>query len=62
MIIKKEATLIFWLFLKKLDLLKKLKIKTGIFNEMEEQKLDLVVKKDFNDVFVQMIENDLQCL
>jgi predicted nucleotidyltransferase len=40
----------------------KIKIKTGIFNEIEEQKLDLVIKKDFNDVFVQMIEPDLQCL
>lgn len=40
----------------------KVKIRTGIFKEIEEQKLDLVVKKDFNDVFVQMIEPDLQCL
>jgi hypothetical protein len=29
---------------------------------MEKQKLDLVIKKDFNDVFAQMIEPDLQCL
>ena len=40
----------------------KLKIRTGIFKEIEEQKLDLVVKKDFNDVFVKMIEPDLQIL
>ena len=40
----------------------KLKIRTGIFKEIEEQKLDLVVKKDFNDVFVKMIEPDLQSL
>ncbi len=46
----------------KIGFIEKIKIKTGIFNEMEEQKLDLVVKKDFNDVFVQMIEPDLQCL
>ncbi|MEO7960467.1 MAG: hypothetical protein ABIR19_02905 [Ginsengibacter sp.] len=42
--------------------MEKVKIKTGIFKEMEEQKLDLVVKEDFNDVFVQMIEPQLQCL
>jgi predicted nucleotidyltransferase len=40
----------------------KLKITTGIFKEIEEQKLDLVVKKDFNDVFVKMIEPYLQSL
>ena len=40
----------------------KLKIRTEIFKEIEEQKLDLVVKKDFNDVFVKMIEPDLQIL
>ena len=40
----------------------KIKIRTGIFKEIEEQKLDLVVKKDFDDVFVQMIEPDLKCL
>jgi predicted nucleotidyltransferase len=40
----------------------KLKIRTGIFKEIEEQKLDLVVKKDFNDVFVKMIEPHLQSL
>ena len=40
----------------------KIKILTGIFKEIEEQKLDLVVKKDFNDVFVRMIEPDLQIL
>ncbi len=40
----------------------KLKITTGIFKEIEEQKIDLVVKKDFNDVFVKMIEPYLQSL
>ncbi len=40
----------------------KLKITTGIFKEIEEQKLDLIVKKDFNDVFVKMIEPSLQSL
>ena len=40
----------------------KTKIRVGIFKEIEEQKLDLVVKKDFNDVFVKMIEDDLQSL
>ncbi len=40
----------------------KTKIRTEIFKEIEEQKLDLVVKKDLEDVFVQMIEQDLQSL
>ncbi len=40
----------------------KLKITTGIFKEIEEQKIDLVVKKDFNDVFVNMIKPYLQSL
>ena len=46
----------------KIGFTEKLKIRAGIFNEIEEQKLDLVVKKDFNDVFVRIIENDLQSL
>lgn len=40
----------------------KTKIRIGIFKEIDEQKLDLVVKKDFNDVFVKMIEPNLQSL
>ncbi len=40
----------------------KIKIKTKIFKEMEEQKLDIVVKKNFSDTFVKMIEANLQCL
>ncbi|HEV8080311.1 MAG TPA: nucleotidyltransferase domain-containing protein [Chitinophagaceae bacterium] len=40
----------------------KAKIRTMIFSEIEEQKLDLVVKKNYNDVFVRMIEPDLQIL
>ncbi|MDQ6845352.1 MAG: nucleotidyltransferase domain-containing protein [Bacteroidota bacterium] len=46
----------------KIGFTEKVKIRTSIFKEIEEQKLDLVVKKDFSDVFVQMIEADLQCL
>lgn len=46
----------------KIGFLEKIKIKTGIFKEMEEQKLDLVIKKDFNDIFVKLIEADLKCL
>lgn len=46
----------------KIGFAEKIKIRTGIFKELEEQKLDIVVKKDFTDVFVQMIEPDLQCL
>ncbi len=40
----------------------KIKIKSGIFEDIEEQKVDLVVKNDFNDLFVKMIEPDLRCL
>lgn len=46
----------------KIGFTEKLKIRTGIFKEIEEQKLDLVVKKDFEDVFVKMIESDLVSL
>ena len=40
----------------------KTKIRVGIFSEIEEQKLDLVVKKDFNDTFIKVIEPQLLCL
>ena len=40
----------------------KMKIRIGLFNEIEEQKLDLIVRKDLDDVFVKMIEQDLQSL
>ena len=46
----------------KIDFNKKLKIITGIFKEIDEQKLDLVIKKNFDDVFVKMIEPNLQSL
>jgi len=46
----------------KIGFIEKVKIKTGIFKEIEEQKLDLVVKKNLSDIFVKMIETDLQCL
>ena len=46
----------------KIGFTEKLKITTGIFKEIDEQKLDLIVKKDFNDVFVKMIEPNLQSL
>lgn len=46
----------------KIGFLEKIKIKTGIFKEIEYQKLDLVIKKDFNDTFAKLIEPDLQCL
>ncbi len=42
--------------------LEKVRIRTEIFKELEEQKLDIVVKKDFDDLFVRMIQPDLQCL
>ncbi len=46
----------------KIGFAEKIKIRTGIFKEIEEQKLDIVVKKDFTDVFVQMKKPDLQYL
>ncbi len=46
----------------KIGFTEKIKIRTGIFKEIEERKLDLVVKNDFSDLFVKMIEPDLQCL
>lgn len=42
--------------------LDKVRIRTAIFNEIEEQKLDLIVKQNFDDLFVKIIEPDLQCL
>ncbi len=47
---------------KTIDFIEKVRIRTGIFKEIEEQKLDIVVKKDFNDLFVKMIQPNLQCL
>ena len=46
----------------KIGFAEKIKIRTSIFNEIEEQKLDLVVKKNFNDIFVKVIEPELLCL
>ena len=46
----------------KIGFAEKIKIRVSIFNEIEEQKLDLVVKKNFNDTFVKVIEPELLCL
>ena len=46
----------------KIGFIEKTKIRVGIFDQMEEQKLDLVVKKNFDDLFVQLIEPNLQKL
>lgn len=46
----------------KIGFIEKTKIRVGIFNEIEEQKLDLVVKKDLNDTFIKVIEPQLLCL
>ena len=46
----------------KIGFMEKTKIRVGIFKEIDEQKLDLVVKKDFNDAFVKMIKPHLQTL
>jgi len=46
----------------KIGFSEKIKIKTKIFEDIEDQKLDLVIKKDFDDTFVKLIKADLQCL
>ena len=46
----------------KIGFKEKIKIRLAIFNELEEQRLDLVVKKDFNDTFIKVIEPQLQFL
>ena len=46
----------------KIGFKEKVKIRVGIFNEIEEQKLDLIVKKDFNDTFIKVIQPQLLCL
>jgi predicted nucleotidyltransferase len=46
----------------KIGFSEKIKIRTAIFKEIEEQKIDLVVKKNFNDTFVKMIKPDLLIL
>ena len=43
----------------KIKLTEKIKIRASIFNAIPEQKIDLVVKKDFQDPFVQYIYNSL---
>jgi predicted nucleotidyltransferase len=46
----------------KIGFKEKIKIRAGIFNEIEEQKLDLIVKKDFSDTFIKVIQPQLLCL
>ena len=43
----------------KIGFAEKIKIRVGIFNEIEEQKLDLIVKKNFDDTFIKVIEPEL---
>ena len=42
------------IFSEKIDLSEKIKIKTRIFQKMEEQKIDLLVAKNKNDPFVRL--------
>ena len=44
----------------KIKLTEKIKIRASIFNTILEQKLDLVVKKDFQDPFVQYLNHYLR--
>ena len=46
----------------KIGIKEKTKKKNVIFKKIVEQKLELVVKKDFSDTFVKMIKQDLQSL
>jgi predicted nucleotidyltransferase len=46
----------------KIGFSEKIKIRTGIFNNIEEQKIDLLVRENFNDSFVKVIEDQLICL
>ena len=47
---------------KKIGFTEKVKIRTGIFERLEEQKIDLVIKKDFSGPFQQFVKPQLKCL
>jgi len=51
---KKGGDIDILIFSEKIDLSEKIKIKTRIFQKMEEQKIDLLVAKDKNDPFVRL--------
>ena len=51
---KKGGDIDILIFSEKIDLSEKIKIKTKIFQKMEEQKIDLLVAKDKNDPFVRL--------
>jgi len=58
---KKGGDIDILIFSEKTDLSEKIKIKTRIFQKMEEQKIDLLVAKDKNDPFVRLaLEKGLQ--
>jgi len=58
---KKGGDIDILIFSEKIDLSEKIKIKTRIFQKMEEQKIDLLVAKDKNDPFVRLaLEKGLQ--
>lgn len=44
---------------KKLNLIDKASILNDIFKEMEEQKIDIVIKKDVNDPFIKVIMKEV---
>ena len=51
---KKGGDIDILIFSEKIDLSEKIKIKTRIFQKMEEQKIDLLVAKYKNDPFVRL--------
>jgi len=51
---KKGGDIDILIFSEKIDLSEKIKIKTRIFQKMEEQKIDLLVAKNKNDPFVRL--------
>ena len=58
---KKGGDIDILIFSEKIDLSEKIKIKTRIFQKMEEQKIDLLVAKDKNDPFVRLaLEKGIQ--
>ncbi len=40
----------------------KVKIRAGILSQIEEQKIDLIITKDFSTTFSKLIQPQLQCL
>ena len=46
----------------KIGFAEKVKIRTGILSQIEEQKIDFLITKDFSNTFSKLIQPQLQCL